>query len=98
MPPRHFRHVGARLQALAHNARLIITRPPPALTAASDPPDINHRVNGRVRLAFRLMLRRMVESIAHGLALSHQPDRLEMWSQFTAYHSKTGNFEQLTLT
>jgi hypothetical protein len=25
-----------------------------------------------------------VESIAHGLALSYQPDRLEMWGQLTA--------------
>jgi hypothetical protein len=48
-------------------------RPPPAPTAASNqlvPSDINHRVDGRVRFAFKLMLKGMVESIAHGLALS----------------------------
>jgi hypothetical protein len=35
-------------------------------------------VSGRVRVGFRLMLKRMVESIAHGLALSHRPCRLGM--------------------
>jgi hypothetical protein len=74
-----------RLQALAHNARLI-ARTPPASTAASNqlvPPDINHRLNGRVRLAFELMPQRVVESIAHGLALGHPPCCLEMLGRRT---------------
>jgi hypothetical protein len=58
MPPRHIRHVGARLQALAHKARFIIARPPSALTAGDqlDPPDTNHRVNGRGDLLSGLRL------------------------------------------
>jgi hypothetical protein len=31
------------------------------------------------------MLKRMVESIAHGLALSRQPRPLEVWGRRTAY-------------
>jgi hypothetical protein len=54
-------------------------RPPPVISSFT--PDTNHRVNGRVRLAFKIMHKGMVESIAQGLALSHQPCRSEMWGR-----------------
>jgi hypothetical protein len=80
----HFRHDGARLQALAHNGRLI-GAPPSARTAANDHliSSTSHRVDGSILLACKLM--RGVESIAHGLALSHQPCRVEMCGHYAAY-------------
>jgi hypothetical protein len=73
VPLRYFRYDRARLLALKDNARLIIARPLPAPTAASDRLGTRRRVDGGVLLAMR-----GGESIAHGLALSHQPDRTEM--------------------
>src|SRR5215470_4004114 len=87
MSLRYFRHDGAGLHALAHNGRLLGARPPPAVTAASDPlvSNTSHRVDGSVLFTCKPM--RGVESIAHGLALSHQPGHAGMWGRGTAYKS-----------
>jgi hypothetical protein len=88
VPLRHFRYDSARLQALAHNARLVSLRPPPAPIAAAGHlvPDTSHRSDGSVLVARKLICG--VESIAHGLALSRQPAPGEMCgrhSRHTAY-------------
>jgi hypothetical protein len=52
---RYFRHDGAKLQALARSALLIIARPPSALTATSDRlvSNTRRRIDGSVSLAMR---------------------------------------------
>src|SRR5262249_20329271 len=87
VPLRHFRSDSARLQALAHNARLVSLRPPAAPIAAAGHlvPDASHRSDGSVLVARKLM--RGVESIAHGLALSRQPAPGEMCGCHTAYET-----------
>jgi integrase len=50
-----------------------------------NPPKTVGRGIGLLRLAFKRMLKSMVKSIAHGIALSHHPSPPETWGLDTAY-------------
>jgi hypothetical protein len=86
--PGHLRHVGARLQALLHNAGLVVTRPltpPPRARDQLNPPHIRHAVAVPIGIAFKRTLKPMVKMIAHGPALRHDPSPPEMWGRKPAH-------------
>lgn len=88
MAPRHLRHAVAGLEALHHDAGLVLARPPTAAPSARDqldPPHIRDAATAPVRLAFKLTLKRNVKIIAHGSALRHNPDPTETWEGNAAY-------------
>ena len=88
--PSHLRHGRARLQALLHDAGLVVTRPsaaPPGARDQLDPPHVRDAVAGLIAVACKLTLKLMVKMIAHGLALRHHPSPDEMWGRRPAYPS-----------
>ena len=90
MAPRHLRHADAGLEALHHDAGLVLTRPsPPAPSARDqlDPPHVRDAATPPARLAFKLTFKPNVKIIAHGSALRHNPDPTETWEGNTAYET-----------
>ena len=88
MAPRHLRHADAGLEALHHDAGLVLARPPTAPAGTRDqldPPHIRDAATAHVRVAFKLTFKPNVKIIAHGSALRHNPDPTETWEGNTAY-------------
>src|ERR1700736_4995450 len=85
---RHLRHADAGLEAIHHDAGLVLARPStPAASARDqfDPPHVRDVATTSVRLAFKLTLKPNVKIIAHGSALRHNPDITDMWEGSPAY-------------
>jgi hypothetical protein len=98
--PGDLRHGSVRLQALLHDARLVVARPPPPLPGARDqldPPHIRDAVAGLIGGAFKLTLKLIVKMIAHGLALRHEPSPAEMWGRSPAYDQAAGDMPPAVL-
>src|SRR5450755_777604 len=88
MAPRHLRHADAGLEALHHDAGLVLARPPTSAASARDQLDPSHVRDAAVtpvRVAFKLTFKPNVKIIAHGSALRHNPDPTETWEGNTAY-------------
>ena len=93
VPAGDLRDVGTRLGTLEQNARLLLARPPPPTHLAGDqfdPPDPDDIVVALAGLRFKLTLKRMVKSIAHGSASSHHPSPAETWGPKPAYNRLRG--------
>src|SRR4051812_2574349 len=88
MLKRDLRHVGARLQALHHDADLVVARPAPPTAGTRNYLNPANAPGPGITLgqpSFKLMLKLMVKTIAHGPALRHSPQPAEMWEPDTAY-------------